>query len=95
MLASDDCMQFLHVWTLGLDGECYHPDSGVKIGLGGYKFVAIQLHWNNPDAASGLTDASGMVLHYTPNLTCASGCTQRDMVGPIHVTFAWNHMHYA
>ncbi|CAG5132239.1 unnamed protein product [Candidula unifasciata] len=68
MTASPSCHEFLHVWTVGLDGECYHPQAGIKIGKTGYKTVAIQLHWNNPDKRSDYIDTSGLQIYYTPNL---------------------------
>lgn len=123
MLASDKCQNFLSVWTVGLAGECYHPQTGIRVGVNGYKRVAMQFHWNNPDQRNDWVDGSGMMLHYTANRrqydagilmtgvqlfvlpprqpsvtvkgTCTAGCTNKKLKGPIWVTMAWNHMHYA
>ncbi|XP_059152468.1 uncharacterized protein LOC131938453 isoform X2 [Physella acuta] len=123
MVASPKCQDFLSVWTVGLSGDCSHPDAGVRIGVNGYKRIALQVHWNNPDKISNWTDNSGLRLFYTPNRrtydagimvtgsdsfvlpprqasvsvksTCTKGCTSKSFAGPIHVTTAWNHMHYA
>ncbi|CAL1532152.1 unnamed protein product [Lymnaea stagnalis] len=67
MLASPKCQDFLNVWTVGLPGECYHPKTGIRIGTNGYKRMAVQLPWNNPQVKSDWTDNSGLLLHYTPN----------------------------
>ncbi|XP_055861079.1 DBH-like monooxygenase protein 2 homolog [Biomphalaria glabrata] len=123
MVASDQCQKSLSIWTVGLKGDCYHPNIGIRLGTAGYKKLAIQLHWNNPDKRSTWTDSSGMKLYYTANRrlydagmfttglqhfvlpprkqtivlksTCSSTCTKSFMKGPIYVTMAWNHMHYA
>ncbi|KAI8782663.1 tyramine beta-hydroxylase, partial [Biomphalaria glabrata] len=42
MSAGASCQDFLSVWTVGLSGDCSHPMAGVRIGLNGYKKVAIQ-----------------------------------------------------
>uniref|UniRef100_A0A0B7A301 Copper type II ascorbate-dependent monooxygenase C-terminal domain-containing protein n=1 Tax=Arion vulgaris TaxID=1028688 RepID=A0A0B7A301_9EUPU len=68
MIAAESCQDFLHVWAVGLDGECYHNQSGVKIGINGYKKVALQNHWNNPTLSARETDSSGLRVYYTPKL---------------------------
>uniref|UniRef100_A0A2C9JLJ9 Copper type II ascorbate-dependent monooxygenase C-terminal domain-containing protein n=1 Tax=Biomphalaria glabrata TaxID=6526 RepID=A0A2C9JLJ9_BIOGL len=123
MVASEKCQQFLSVWTVGLAGECFHPETGVRVGTHGFKRMAMQFHWNNPDSHSDWVDSSGMMLHYTANRrkydagilltglqifvlpprqptttvksTCTSSCTSQKFKGPVYVTMAWNHMHYA
>ncbi|KAH9503110.1 hypothetical protein Btru_069976 [Bulinus truncatus] len=123
MVASEKCQEFLSVWTVGLAGDCSHPQAGIRVGTNGYKRMAIQFHWNNPESRSDWVDSSGMMLHYTANRrqydagilltglqifvlpprqpsiilksTCTSGCTRKKFKGPVWVTMAWNHMHYA
>ncbi|XP_005109973.1 tyramine beta-hydroxylase, partial [Aplysia californica] len=123
MLATQNCQDFISIWSVGLAGECYHPDAGVRIGINGYKKVALQFHWNNPEERADLIDASGMQIHYTPNRRpndagmlitgsnlfylypgqhevqvtgkCTPTCTTNLLTGPIKITAAWNHMHYA
>ncbi|CAL1534325.1 unnamed protein product, partial [Lymnaea stagnalis] len=68
MLASSKCMKILSIWTVGMPGDCFHPNTGIRIGANGYKRMALQLHWNNPEERSDLTDSSGLILHFTPNL---------------------------
>ncbi|XP_059157023.1 dopamine beta-hydroxylase-like [Physella acuta] len=66
MTASKNCQDFLSVWTVGFAGDCSHPNAGVRIGVNGYKRVAIQVHWNNPEKKTNWTDSSGLKLYYTP-----------------------------
>ncbi|XP_055862377.1 tyramine beta-hydroxylase-like [Biomphalaria glabrata] len=68
MVASPSCQMFISVWTVGLAGDCAHPLAGIKLGQGGYKKIAIQLHWNNPSKRSDWVDSSGMRIYYTPHL---------------------------
>ncbi|XP_059152477.1 MOXD1 homolog 1-like, partial [Physella acuta] len=67
MTASSSCQDFLSVWTVGFAGDCSHPSAGVRIGVNGYKRVAIQIHWNNPEKNPTWVDGSGLRLYYTPN----------------------------
>ncbi|KAH9503106.1 DBH-like monooxygenase protein 1 [Bulinus truncatus] len=67
MVPSSSCLLFQSVWTVGLHGDCFHHQTGIRIGVNGYKRMAMQLHWNNPDSKSGFRDASGMKLYYTLN----------------------------
>ncbi|CAG5132243.1 unnamed protein product, partial [Candidula unifasciata] len=66
-LAASACQEFLYVWTVGRDGECFNQQAGMRIGRNGYRTISLELHWNNPEGKAGLTDSSGLVLHYTPN----------------------------
>ncbi|KAK7088602.1 MOXD1 homolog 1-like [Littorina saxatilis] len=68
MLPDPKCKMILTVWTLGLNGDCFHPNAGVRIGKNGIKKLAVQLHWNNPGLIDHYQDSSGLVLHYTPHL---------------------------
>ncbi|BFZ04320.1 hypothetical protein BsWGS_07359 [Bradybaena similaris] len=68
IVPNPSCQEFLHVWTVGLDGECYHPASGVRIGKTGVQFLVVQYHWTNGEERTDLTDSSGLMLHFTPNL---------------------------
>lgn len=68
MLAHQDCVQMIGVWTIGTSVDCGSRDSGFKIGKNGFKTAALQLHWNNPDLVKHLTDSSGMKVYYTPKL---------------------------
>lgn len=67
MVATSKCQNFLSVWTVGFSGDCNHPSAGVRLGTNGYKRLAIQIHWNNPDSRNDWYDSSGLLLHYTPN----------------------------
>ncbi|XP_055862636.1 MOXD1 homolog 1-like [Biomphalaria glabrata] len=67
MSASHNCSRVISIWTVGLSGDCFHPQTGITIGNKGYKRIAVELHWNNPDARPDWKDSSGMMLHFTPN----------------------------
>nr|KAG5700389.1 hypothetical protein BaRGS_029641 [Batillaria attramentaria] len=68
MLPDLKCKIILTVWTLGLNGDCFHPSAGVRLGKHGLKKLAVQLHWNNPGLVADYVDSSGLVMHYTPTL---------------------------
>ncbi|CAG5129718.1 unnamed protein product [Candidula unifasciata] len=67
-VVSPQCPEFFHLWTMGVKGHCFDPFTGIMIGPNGIKKLVLQVHWNNPELISGLTDTSGLVLHYTPVL---------------------------
>lgn len=67
MTAHQNCSAFISIWTVGLAGDCYHGHAGIRLGANGYKKLAIQHHWNNPEKVTNYTDSSGMTLHYTAN----------------------------
>lgn len=68
MIAHRNCSTILSIWTLGQNGECYHGNGGMRLGVTGYTRLALQFHWNNPELATTYQDASGMTLYYTPKL---------------------------
>ncbi|KAK6967850.1 Tyramine beta-hydroxylase [Biomphalaria glabrata] len=65
MVPSDFCTHVISIWTVGLAGDCFHPQAGITIGTKGFKRIAVQLHWNNPDSRSDWTDSSGMKAYFT------------------------------
>lgn len=68
MLAHEDCVQLIGVWTVGTSVDCGSSESGFRIGKNGFKTAALQLHWNNPYFVKHHTDSSGMTVYYTPYL---------------------------
>lgn len=43
MLAHQQCVFIIGTWTVGSFGDCFHDSSGFRIGLGGFKRVALQV----------------------------------------------------
>ncbi|CAG5131304.1 unnamed protein product, partial [Candidula unifasciata] len=68
MVPHEGCRSLIGAWTVGSPGECAHPEMGFRVGPGGYKTVAIQVHWNNPGKLAGIVDNSGLRIHLTSNL---------------------------
>ncbi|XP_076454722.1 uncharacterized protein LOC143289580 [Babylonia areolata] len=68
MVPHANCQEVIITWTIGMRGNCLHPHTGFRLGQKGYRMVALQVHWNNPNRASDYTDSSGLVVHYTPTL---------------------------
>ncbi|XP_063410638.1 dopamine beta-hydroxylase-like [Mytilus trossulus] len=63
------CRSWLAQWTIGVYGKtCTYPDTGIRFGKNSYKYMSIQIHWNNYNLDSNLTDNSGIRLHYTDKL---------------------------
>ncbi|KAH9503097.1 DBH-like monooxygenase protein 2 [Bulinus truncatus] len=66
MVPSAKCQSFLSIWTIGLKGECLHPETGIRLGgTEGIKYLALQVHWNNPENITTWTDNSGLKLYIT------------------------------
>ncbi|XP_059152475.1 tyramine beta-hydroxylase-like [Physella acuta] len=107
MTSSGNCQDFLSVWTVGLSGDCSHQNAGVRIGVNGYKRVAIQVcdamlcrQRRMFDAGTFLTGSNNFVLppgqeSVKVKGVCSAACTSSAFKGPVHVTMAWNHMHYS
>ena len=48
-------------WDVGMDEDIVMPhDTGVRIGQGSFKYVLLQIHWNNPEKRDDMTGTSGM-----------------------------------
>ncbi|WAR14568.1 MOX11-like protein, partial [Mya arenaria] len=63
------CRSWLVKWDMGMVGDIEMPsNAGVRIGKGAFKYILLQIHWNNPDKRADLTDQSGMRLHVTSSL---------------------------
>ncbi|KAH9503100.1 hypothetical protein Btru_069958 [Bulinus truncatus] len=65
MSPSNLCTHVISIWAVGLPGDCFHPKTGITIGTKGFKRIAVQLHWNNPDSRTDWTDSSGVTAYYT------------------------------
>lgn len=63
------CRTWLAKWDYGMKGDLIMPEKGgVRIGKGSFKYILLQVHWNNKGVFSNQTDSSGMRLHVTTNL---------------------------
>ena len=67
-MAGTGCTEFIALWGLGYAGECLSSEYGIRIGKTGYKYVTMEIHWNNVDMRSDLYDASAMRLYLTKKL---------------------------
>ncbi|CAL1541186.1 unnamed protein product [Lymnaea stagnalis] len=66
LVANNKCQEFLSVWTVGVTGDCYDPKTGIRLlGTSGFKKLAFQVHWSNPDKRTDWEDTSGLILYYT------------------------------
>ncbi|KXZ46096.1 hypothetical protein GPECTOR_47g373 [Gonium pectorale] len=64
----EGCHSFFIGWVPGLTGIDYPPAAGVPIGEPYSTFFSLQVHYNNPEHVSGVVDASGFEIIYTPRL---------------------------
>nr|XP_032817550.1 DBH-like monooxygenase protein 1 homolog [Petromyzon marinus] len=63
------CLSVLAAWAVGGETFDYPADAGYSLGMDADpKVVMLEMHYNNPQAASGVSDSSGLRLYYTPNL---------------------------
>ncbi|NXP76152.1 MOXD1 protein, partial [Ramphastos sulfuratus] len=63
------CETVLFAWAIGGQGFTYPPHVGLSIGTAADpQFVLMEVHYDNPSYAEGLTDSSGLRLIYTPVL---------------------------
>jgi len=67
-MGQEGCGSILSLWGLGATGQCFNPKAGFRIGKGATKVLSLQHHWTNPSLVEDYTDASGMILYYTPKL---------------------------
>ncbi|XP_061195555.1 tyramine beta-hydroxylase-like [Saccostrea echinata] len=67
MTPDKQCLDILLTWTMGSKGECLHKNEGFRVGKNGYKYIAVQVHWNNPGQKTGHEDGSGLQIFYTSN----------------------------
>ncbi|XP_005107800.1 tyramine beta-hydroxylase [Aplysia californica] len=64
--ADNQCRSFLVQWSMGIDGPiCSPPDTGIRFGLNSIQSMALQIHWNNANRTSNLTDTSGVRVFFT------------------------------
>lgn len=68
MRADEACGEIIALWTVGTNGYCVNPNVGFRVGTGGFRIGAIEMHWNNPQLRADYTDSSGMTFYLTPNL---------------------------
>jgi len=82
------CTSFIGLWSIGSPGECLSDQYGFPIGLGGFQYVVLQIHWNNPLKIADQYDASGIHLYYTSQLRPNDGqilmVGQNDLIIPPH-----------
>ncbi|KAI8613195.1 copper type II ascorbate-dependent monooxygenase [Chytriomyces sp. MP71] len=59
------CSQAALLWAPGAGKTVYPADAGLPIGTGGFKYFALQIHYNNPNSESNVVDSSGFKFYYT------------------------------
>ncbi|KXZ46094.1 hypothetical protein GPECTOR_47g371 [Gonium pectorale] len=64
----ESCATFYVGWAPGQMRGSYPPTVGLPIGEPDSTYFALQIHYNNPELQSGVVDASGFELVYTPRL---------------------------
>ncbi|XP_060578464.1 dopamine beta-hydroxylase-like, partial [Ruditapes philippinarum] len=62
------CHTWLGKWDVGMDDLIMPDNGGVRIGKGSFKYLLLQIHWNNEMGSKDETDSSGMRLHVTSHL---------------------------
>ncbi|XP_060562497.1 dopamine beta-hydroxylase-like [Ruditapes philippinarum] len=62
------CHTWLGKWDVGMDDLIMQDNGGVRIGKGSFKYLLLQIHWNNEMGLKDETDSSGMRLHVTSHL---------------------------
>ena len=48
-MAPSSCRSMLAGWTIGGAGYCLQDQVGVEFGPNKYQYMALQVHWNNPE----------------------------------------------
>ncbi|ESO91706.1 hypothetical protein LOTGIDRAFT_233457 [Lottia gigantea] len=62
------CSALIGLWTLGLPGECFYKEAGIRMGMNGMKRGVLQFHWTNPEMRDDYWDSSGLKIYYTNKL---------------------------
>ncbi|KAM8934323.1 dopamine beta-hydroxylase [Pelodytes ibericus] len=65
----NQCRHVLAAWAVGAKPFYYPEDAGLAFGGdGSSRFLRLEVHYHNPLELKGLSDSSGIRLHYTPSL---------------------------
>jgi len=64
------CSGLAYAWAVGGGPLVIPPEAGLRMGKqpGAIKYLVLEIHYNNPDVIQGATDASGVILTYTPEI---------------------------
>jgi len=71
------CSSVFYAWALGSDEFCLPEQVGLIFGDGEAKYVALQIHYNNPGKLADMIDSSGVEIVYTSNQRANSGSIVR------------------
>jgi len=55
-----NCFDISFAWAVGGKDFCFPPNVGIDMG----KFYVLEIHYDNPQKKSGLSDTSGFKIHY-------------------------------
>eukprot|EP00293_Proteomonas_sulcata_P015087 CAMPEP_0184299412 /NCGR_PEP_ID=MMETSP1049-20130417/10038_1 /TAXON_ID=77928 /ORGANISM="Proteomonas sulcata, Strain CCMP704" /LENGTH=497 /DNA_ID=CAMNT_0026609845 /DNA_START=132 /DNA_END=1625 /DNA_ORIENTATION=+ len=55
-------------WAPGHDGIVYPDEAGLRILTATYRYMLLEIHYDNPGATTGFSDSSGLKLHHTTTL---------------------------
>ncbi|CAH1799271.1 unnamed protein product [Owenia fusiformis] len=81
------CQSLVFGWANGAEPFYYPSNAGMPIGPGsGFKYIWMEVHWNNPWHQTGRFDTSGMRLTVTPTLR------QYDVTVLEVGTMSFNHL---
>lgn len=63
------CSKVLAAWAMGAGPVIYPKEAGLPFGGPGFRpLVMVEIHYNNPELASGIVDNSGFKFTFTPKL---------------------------
>ncbi|XP_068239142.1 DBH-like monooxygenase protein 1 isoform X1 [Palaemon carinicauda] len=83
------CNTPIVAWAVGSEGEMYPDHVGVPLGAehGGATYFMLEIHYDNPNLRKGVTDNSGVRIHYTHKLRQydAGILTLGHIVSPTHI----------
>ena len=64
---SGACTDIICAWSVGMAGRCLPENLGYRFGASGLKRIRLELHWNNANMRTDMTDGSGLRLYYRPS----------------------------
>ena len=67
---SAPCYEVLWGWAHGVAPFVLPENIGFRMGpsAAAFRYIEIQMHYDNPDSISGMVDNSGLRMYYTPEL---------------------------
>lgn len=92
-LGFQGCKTLMYAWAVGGSSFVLPEDTGFRLGgdgqlINGFRYLILEVHYNNPDLKEDIVDSSGVILHVTKDASTRKQDATILIVGDTQISLA-------